>query len=63
MKYIIQKTLQGKFKYWLDGKGEWNGLKGSAHCFSEEAYTNRLVEQHQKKDGMALIEVIKVGFQ
>lgn len=47
MKYFIKKILFGKWSYWIDFNGEWNGLKMNAAPLSEIT-ASKLFEQYDK---------------
>jgi hypothetical protein len=57
MKYIIRKTIHGKWNYWLDKDNLWNGLEDNAFKFSDRDCAERLRNQFIKKDCQSIIEI------
>ena len=60
MPYIIQKTIDGKFKYWMDRNKTWGGLLKNLHKFSDLDYAERLADMEQQKDKLSTIQVIEL---
>jgi len=60
MPYIIQKTIHGKFKYWMDKNRTWGGLINNLHKFTELDYAERLADMEQQKDKLSTIQVIEL---
>jgi len=60
MPYIIQKTIGGKFKYWMDKNRTWGGLINNLHKFTELDYAERLADMEQQKDKLSTIQVIEL---
>lgn len=60
MEYIIQKTIGGKFKYFMDKNRTWGGLIDNLHKFTELDYAQRVAGIEQQKDKFATIEVIEL---
>jgi len=61
MNYIIQKTVHGKWKYWLDKGLKWNGLKDNAKTFSEDY--GRAILHRFNGDAIKLDEILLIKLE